>query len=225
MSKKEPLPDPRWIDEADRCLRCDYDLAGISAPGLCPECGLAFDVPILILAGVPSRGTQKSAWRKWAWLGLGIGMYIAANPILVYMLVGLLAYIVFTLTVIVAATVMVWTSRGDRVGSCEIVFTISGFEFRSLRGGENLYPGQIHEWVGDERVVVRRVGSLWARLDIKSPGRRARVLRSGVRLPTDQIADVIETIQLMVSQSGPSPWIERREIAQILDSGSRPRPR
>lgn len=201
MPKRKPLPDPRWADELDRCLRCDYDLAGLTPGGVCPECGLASDAPFLILAGVPRDVSTRPAWRKWAWLALIIGVYIAANPMLVFMQIGLTAYLAFALMVAGATIAMILTSRGDRAGSCEVVFSLAGFSLRSLRLGASLDSGRMHAWIGDEQIRVRPVGSVWAKMDITSASRRGRVLRAGVRVPTDQIARVTETIQQMVAQS------------------------
>ena len=67
-----------------RCLRCGYNLRGLSIRSACPECGLPVKATILVIVDpkaeelTPLRWPTLTAWGLVAWAGLGLAATVLA---------------------------------------------------------------------------------------------------------------------------------------------------
>lgn len=200
MSKSQPLPDPQAGPPSALCASCGYSLAGLAAPGTCPECASPFSESSLVLAGVPNRSSSQRSPRAIAWGAVIVGFALLAYtfPLLV-MISGWL----FLAALAGLAGTFVWllaTSRRERQGKERFIITPAGiqrvpfnFDPASTRLDSLFLP-----WNGADTVELTRVSAFWRRLRIGKAvaGRIDRpLLDAGIRCPDAMAPQVLHAIQ------------------------------
>jgi len=68
-TRKRPPPGP--IAESTPCVHCGYDLRGVDARGVCPECGALVESTLLTPA---LKSALESTRERTTGLGIGLGM-------------------------------------------------------------------------------------------------------------------------------------------------------
>ncbi|USN99924.1 MAG: hypothetical protein H6810_04475 [Phycisphaeraceae bacterium] len=178
-----------------RCPACGYDLTGSQKFARCPECGTpaAVGEDCLAIAAVPRR-SPGPVWRRVAWVFIGIGFVGVWQtwPLLLFRWPWLLGLLL--LADVAAAAAMVLTGTPVSKATERIAFTGAGY-IRSIWGAEGAKATQttFHPWTGNDRVRIRRVGTVWQRLVIEQQGRAA--LDCGLRCPEDKIETLAACIR------------------------------
>lgn len=206
-----PLPDPQFLDPPTWCLACGYALDGIPAPGACPECGQRFPAAYLVLGGIV-QGSSRNRGRSALWIGLGAAWYILGSfGIMLAIMISPALALALVVVLVGSVVVMIMTSKRDRRGSEQLVFSHGVIGGRSIektkkKGKKKNAPantaGEVDRIAPGLSFELRRVSPVWRSLRIGSAnGNRVKsaVFRAGVRC-TDQdeamvrsaIADLLE---------------------------------
>ncbi len=203
--------DPPGRIHLEACPRCDYLLTGLPAIHRCPECGLEYDDRTFVLTGI-SRGTSNmSAGRKVAWLFVCLGAFVFPDLLLV-------AFATITTTILTILLAVTWlgfivylifTSRRERRGIENFIFTAGGFGYcADLKPG---IPGdsRMIPWLAVDKVIIDRKGPNWHRIRMGMGDGRGRRLSQvcfdvGVRCDeeTAEWIDKILNDRIMVARNG-----------------------
>jgi len=191
--KSAPLADPTWSESPGLCLWCGYSLAGLEAPGVCPECGAGFDADVLTLCGVPDDTAGAPTWRRLAWLAVIVAgiLYFYIGWALLLILSPLLAGAA-GLAIIAAIIALALTSPRERRGAERFVFTQRGVVRAPLKDGRRAAGSDsiLIPYADADAIELKRVSPYWKKLRIGASsveGRRLRgvVFRAGVRCPDE----------------------------------------
>ena len=210
------------------CPACDYDLTGLAAKGICPECGRAYDDQAIYLRGWPTQptGGRRASWIGWIamwWMGsvcVTFGAWHREARIAAWaLLIGV--------PVLLAA----WRWRLARVrpGPLRVRFCLAGCTQYTLvaeelttlwRWGSYALIGGLIGWAAwsrDPGIIAIAVGQLIAVCFIWGDLRRARRRRRLAESAGDRL-DAAERL------APPVPWSEvglvevhsgRKGLAQI----------
>lgn len=193
MGSKQAFLLPRLQSHLCFCARCGYPLAGINAPGPCPECGLGFDddCSTLVLTGV-AKTTSDSKWRRVGWVALGALAFFMTQGGLVLIVFKPWLGALLLATLAIGLTAMLLTTRQKRRGVEHFVLTRRGLSRWTL--GSDPTTRYFIEWFGNQRLVrLKRVSSVWASLEItcvEPAGRPRRVLVAGIRCRAQQLSTI-----------------------------------
>lgn len=168
------LRPPEWQEAPEFCVGCGYALRGLESPGVCPECGTAFDRHTMTLVGIPRRGSATSPARRVAW-----GLVLAAGVVWVQCLgfafLEPTAFLAVGAAWLAGLIALFLTGKRERSPTQPIIFTAGGFGLASdeqTDAGSTLIP-----WDQVSGFELKRVGAAWYRLRL---GRAAAPNPEGV---------------------------------------------
>lgn len=184
------------------CLACGYSLDGLGVPGVCPECGTAFERQSLVLHGVPQRISGSPA-RRAMWIAFTIVAFLHAQtlmyqivwfwPMAVTISAGLLGGLVY----------LVSSSPRERRGVERFIFTPAGVARASLAPlkGDRKLAVEFCPYAGATAIELQRVSAVWYRLRIGLPAQGSRpggrvqpsVFDAGVRC-TDAMSEPVRRV-------------------------------
>lgn len=208
----KPLPDPVLRGEVGDCLGCGYALAGLAAPGRCPECGRPFDAAAIILHGVPARGRSGSRGRSALIVALCVGTFVAfqATPFLI----GSVGIGACSLPVVLGGGLLVLLLTGRKhEGTMRFVIGPAGIASMPLRPAADGQAASFFHFEPGDGVFIRRVSSVWKRIKIgrlpptphptPTPGRDQRtvVMDFGVRCPDADAQPLADGIRAAIAAS------------------------
>lgn len=167
------------------CLGCGYSLSGLSAGGLCPECGLSIPDPAktVLLYGT-AKNQETVVWRQVVWVVLGLYGFVFSQGFFYAMTQGYLWAVVFAGFVLVASLIaMLMTGTAKKTAVECFAFTTAGLGRSSPKGDEGARSFQ--PWRGHVVVEMPRVGAMWSKLKVFefTDGERRVMLEAGVRCP------------------------------------------
>ncbi|MBC7771486.1 MAG: hypothetical protein H7210_03210 [Pyrinomonadaceae bacterium] len=208
MGARQPLPDPQWVQSAASCFGCGYSLVGLETRGLCPECGAPYEARQLILAGVPGKTVGAPAWRRAAWILLGISACFSLHVAAFFLLfVSWVVSLMWLIVLIGSFVYMIATSKRERRAAERLVITPYGIARMALvptppkTGGNGMEPGlsMLHDadharpdtllipWGDANTLEFRRLSPVWCSIrigHIAAGKKKMRVLFSaGIRCP------------------------------------------
>lgn len=199
MGKREPLPEPRLVQQLDECLGCGYPVAGIPAPFVCPECGLGFDtgVSVLLIAGV-SKHDGGPRWRTAVWIVIAIVAFLYGNLLGVLLISLPLVALMIFVGLVASVIGMALTNKQKKRGTEMFALVPSGLSRWTV--GSDPSTRLFIPWHGvNPAVKVRRVSNVWGSMkivDFDRDGKRIVMLEGGFRCP----AVDIELIDMIMNQ-------------------------
>lgn len=189
---KASLPFPA-LGPVVRCLRCDYDLAGLGDI-VCPECGEDYGrSAVLWIAGVPRR-SETRLWRRAAWAVVIVIVFVMTQlwPFFFLTGEGIVAGIVL-LGTIVAGVALARTGRARKHTVERIVFSKGGISRAEWRRPGA--PTEVMLWPREMYVRVVPVGTVWQKLIVEDhEAGRKRYFECGFRCERERLAWVQRTI-------------------------------
>jgi len=163
------LRPPEWQRVPEYCPGCSYALTGLSPPGTCPECGLAFDEHTLVMIGIPRRGSSTSPIRRVLW-GVVIAVGAVWSNLVGFLLIFEPAMLLLTgvLWIGGAIALLATGKKRERSATQPIIFTSGGF---GLASDEHTDAGAVFSsWENVNGFNLKRLGPNWYRLQLgKSP--------------------------------------------------------
>ncbi len=206
MSRVRPgsLPFPVFADQPLECLRCGYDLRGLTRPERCPECGCPAATPqgaeALLAAGVPVTEFGRPGRTVAMILTLG-GWGLMTQPIVWFLLMasGLFWLAVGLFLATIGVSVWLIATRPRRSNTIErLVFTRGGVGRAAWRSWR---PVDFIEWTRHEHVQIKSVSTVWQKLIIRRPvesGRAPKIIEFGFRCRREHVALVKAVVEAMV---------------------------
>lgn len=206
MEKVRPgsLPFPQFGDQPLECLRCGYDLRGLTRPEHCPECGCVVGAAdgseVLLTAGVPRTEFGHPA-RKYLTFIVVLGWVLLTQPAVWLLSMALFRGIwapAVALLGLIAATVGLLVTGPRRATATErVVFSRGGIGRCAWRSWKHV--GFV-EWNGHEIVQMKSISSVWQKLVIRRPtenGTWEKVLEYGFRCRREHVGLVKAVIESM----------------------------
>ncbi len=209
MDKVRPgsLPFPAFADQPLECLRCGYDLRGLTRPERCPECGApaatAQGAETLLTAGVAVTEFGRPG-RTVAMIGTLAGWGIMTQPVVWFVFIGMGMFWLAVALLLALIGVSVWliVTRPRRSSTIErLVFTRGGVGRAAWRSWR---PAGFIEWTRDEHVHIKSVSTVWQKLIIQRPtesGRAAKIIEFGFRCRREHVGLVKQIVEAMVMES------------------------
>lgn len=201
------LPEPAWTRSAEICLRCNYSLHGLAAPGLCPECGTPYVAQQLLLAGVAKQSRATPLGRRLAWAAVGGGLLLFALIWPLLLMFNFVALLIVIIALVGGLIALLVTGRRERRGTERFVITPAGIARIPLRiqPGTDGFDSVMIPWDGSNCVQITRISTVWRSLRIgtaDSTGRmRAVIFDAGFRCPDAAAPEVEAVIKDMVRAS------------------------
>lgn len=196
---RELLPDPEWRDTPGTCVRCNYDLRDMPAPGRCPECGWEFDARCLSICGLAARAAGP-LWRRVVWGVTLVGFVLFAYTWPLFLMMGWVVLVVVAAGFAGTMVFMLSTSRRERRGTERFLFSRSGIARASTSTSDDGMQEEaaVIPWQRPVRIELKPVGPYWANLTIWFYWEQMQptvAFRAGVRCPRERLDEVRATLE------------------------------
>lgn len=196
---RELLPDPDWRDTPGTCVRCNYDLRDMPAPGRCPECGWEFDAKCLSICGLAARAAGP-LWRRVVWGVTLVGFVLFAYTWPLFLMMGWVVLVVVAAGFAGTMVYMLSTSRRERRGTERFLFSRSGIARASTSTSDDGMQEEaaVIAWQRPVKIELKPVGPFWANLTIwfyEAEAQPTEAFRAGVRCPRERLDEVRGTLE------------------------------
>lgn len=206
MAAPKTLPNPEWTGHSVICIGCEYSLAGLVAPGICPECSTPFDKDQVLLHGVIySHGGSPARRLSWlTYLAFAVP-YVWFGWAMVIPFAGLWGSLVGFGIVVAWGAVLLITNPRDRKGTQRFVIGRSGIA--TLPGTAQTDTTTLHAslipWDAVASIQLQRISSNWKRLRVRPSARGSHVrhrLIAGFRCGDEDAARIQQMIDELSHQ-------------------------
>ena len=163
-----PQVDGADVLRLERCAGCGYQLAGLPADGLCPECGHAYAADDVVLRGwaCGSRASIATGNRRVVFVWIVFGLLNMTYPLMSAVLRGWWTFfIIMAIAWLTLTGISIWLRwRDPEAGPIEVHFSRAGF--RQVDGPDALYRPEYVPWDQADSVEItpargRRDGERW----------------------------------------------------------------